>query len=625
MEEFYCALCKAVPKFPLTLPCCLRTICKDHKPSNCTICELDLTDVALQSNTVLLHYFNSKISVKCDRCEVTPSTISCHNCKVSLCRECSGFIHSEGIYARHVLSNCSQLMNNVDGLEICPVHKLPLKFFCSKDWVGLCRRCKEGHNNHGPVGIEEVFNGKMNEILMKTEGLEKVLDSIKSQKIKCSDFLDELNESFELSKKSILNRFKVLKQVVQYKEQELLREIEVIYNRKRIEIEYLLTPLQRNEEKLAEIISFTQIVKDLNPNAVLSQIKFIEHILTQGSEIDPSQVSIQKPSFPIKFDLQPLITQLESISISDDTLTNNNSASNCYATQSSFKSPTPSHQTNKSPQLRMKSSIEKPKTPIKSRSNSRESNYAPQSLEENPLEARLFIKKLQSSTAIQVSWNHPTKPVQGLNYCLEYGVGTKLNNIEQFRQVYKGTAHTCIITDLLPKTSYRFRVAASLNENKGEWSEVITVTTFDLQRIDQGSFAAHANVVSRAQEKFIQFDKPGVILACYAWSFGKYTWELKVFNNALYPAEGNCLRVGVCGSKSKVVHGLDIDYQSTRGSIKIKLMLDIENKTLYISNGVNNQTESVYSLPEGPLTPAIQYKPVKSSTAPVRISVDFDM
>lgn len=516
-------------------------------------------------------------------------------------------------------------MNNVDGLEICTVHKLPLKFFCTKDWTGLCRRCKDSHNTHSPVAIEEVFNSKINEILLKTENFERLLTQTKALKAKCRDGLDELINAFDLSKNSILNKFRVLKQVVQWKEEELLREIEASYNRKKIELELLLDPVQKNEEKLSQVLEFSQIVKDLNPNAVLSQIKFVEHVLAQASDIDLPQVSVPKPNFPIKFDLQPLISQVESLSLSDDALALNNLITNYNSTPSSAKSSNPMKLITKSPSLRSKNPVEKPVTPIKSRSNSRESNYPLQNLDENPLETRYFLKKLQSSTAIQVSWTHPSKPVQGLNYCLEYGVGTKLNNVEQFRQVYKGTAHTCIITDLLPKTSYRFRVAAVLAEGKGEWSEVITVTTFDMQKIDQNSFAAHANVVCRAQEKYIQFDKPGVILACNAYSFGKYVWEIKVFNNALYPAEGNSLRVGVCGCKSKVVHGLDIDYQSSRGPVKLKLMLDMENKTIYISNSLTNQTESIYSLPEGPLTPAIQYKPSKSSTAPIRISADFEL
>ncbi len=75
-----------------------------------------------------------------------------------------------------------------------------------------------------------------------------------------------------------------------------------------------------------------------------------------------------------------------------------------------------------------------------------------------------------------MSWTHPKGVnIEGLKYILEYGVGIKVNNIEQFRQIYKGKAFKCIVTDLIPKTNYRFRVAPLIykdsKEEIGEWSE----------------------------------------------------------------------------------------------------------------------------------------------------------
>ena len=46
---------------------------------------------------------------------------------------------------------------------------------------------------------------------------------------------------------------------------------------------------------------------------------------------------------------------------------------------------------------------------------------------------------------------------------LEYGIGVKVDEQEQFRQIYKGKAHKCIITDLMPRTIFRLRVAATLH------------------------------------------------------------------------------------------------------------------------------------------------------------------
>ena len=76
---------------------------------------------------------------------------------------------------------------------------------------------------------------------------------------------------------------------------------------------------------------------------------------------------------------------------------------------------------------------------------------------------------------------------------LEYGVGIKVGNVEQFRQIYKGKAFKCIVTDLIPKTNYRFRVAPVLTkpesgtEEMGEWSESENIQTTDLQQLDMNS------------------------------------------------------------------------------------------------------------------------------------------
>ena len=59
--------------------------------------------------------------------------------------------------------------------------------------------------------------------------------------------------------------------------------------------------------------------------------------------------------------------------------------------------------------------------------------------------------------------NDPSKPAQDpsmldLQYILEYGCGVKFKGVEQFRKIYQGKAHKCIVADLMPSTTYRFRV-----------------------------------------------------------------------------------------------------------------------------------------------------------------------
>lgn len=80
-------------------------------------------------------------------------------------------------------------------------------------------------------------------------------------------------------------------------------------------------------------------------------------------------------------------------------------------------------------------------------------------LAETPLTKRKFLIKSSYSSSVQVSWTHPKGvSIEGLRYVLEYGVGVKVSSVEQFRQIYKGKAFKCIVTDLIPKTNYRFRV-----------------------------------------------------------------------------------------------------------------------------------------------------------------------
>jgi hypothetical protein len=101
---------------------------------------------------------------------------------------------------------------------------------------------------------------------------------------------------------------------------------------------------------------------------------------------------------------------------------------------------------------------------------------------------REFTKIIAMSDRIQVHWSHPSsKKFEDLEYILEYGCGMKFNGKEQFRQIYKGKAHKCIVADLNSNTTYRFRVRPLKKEKETsdapeqvkqtEWSDVVGITT----------------------------------------------------------------------------------------------------------------------------------------------------
>lgn len=105
---------------------------------------------------------------------------------------------------------------------------------------------------------------------------------------------------------------------------------------------------------------------------------------------------------------------------------------------------------------------------------------------------RTFTKIISQADRVQFQWSHPnseeSKSLNDLQYILEYGCGIKFRGVEQFRKIYQGKAHKCIVADLMPKTTYRFRVKpVQIDQSsgqtqiieQGEWSEIVGVTTLE--------------------------------------------------------------------------------------------------------------------------------------------------
>ena len=90
----------------------------------------------------------------------------------------------------------------------------------------------------------------------------------------------------------------------------------------------------------------------------------------------------------------------------------------------------------------------------------------------------------------------------------------RVNNTEQFRQIYKGKAHKCIITDLMPRTTYRFRVAAGKEEGEtlGDWSDVTSIATKDNQDFDPSVVVTQPPVAGKKRgspKNCLIFEKAG--------------------------------------------------------------------------------------------------------------------
>eukprot|EP00347_Sterkiella_histriomuscorum_P003670 403363395 len=287
-----------------------------------------------------------------------------------------------------------------------------------------------------------------------------------------------------------------------------------------------------------------------------------------------------------------------------------------------------------------------------SEENARIEKEIQEQLNRDPLTIRKFTSIQTTSNTIQVQWNHPSqvsKEKKGFVYELQYGIGAKVNGTEQFRKIYQGRAHRCIITDLNPKTNYRFRVAAIQQQDKesktfGEWCDPITVQTKDLQNFDPNSFGICAQYANKnpsqsvstqsLQERVINFTQAGTIISSYGYTFGDHLWSYKIKfeerHNLANADLSGIMIVGVLNKKSTAgnkIYGSIINYTLTGSDIDVKIYIDANKRSMTIYSTNKPEGEIINDLPkDGIFYPAIQNKTQKfSQNAKLYVSYRFDL
>lgn len=97
----------------------------------------------------------------------------------------------------------------------------------------------------------------------------------------------------------------------------------------------------------------------------------------------------------------------------------------------------------------------------------------------------------------------------------------------------------------MPRTSYRFRVAAVFSPNAGEesqdlgeWSDVTNIATRDNQTFDINTHSGAQSVPvsnqnipgkkKKTPKNSLIFEKAGTIMGAYGYSFADHLWEIKI-------------------------------------------------------------------------------------------------
>ena len=144
------------------------------------------------------------------------------------------------------------------------------------------------------------------------------------------------------------------------------------------------------------------------------------------------------------------------------------------------------------------------------------------------------------------------------------------------------------------------------------------------------SCGSHAALITKNNEKYIQFDKSGMVTSCNDYTFGKISWEVKLQLQSAHTQSDDCscIKLGVTNKTGKTytVVGSTFNYGFNKTQCKFKLTLDFDKGTLTIISQTNPNGEVYSNLPPGPLFPAFQNRMGKNSTGnSIKLLVNFDV
>jgi B-box zinc finger len=601
MDEIECAVCSHPQTTPCILPCCHNSVCNSHISEFCPVCNIPINPEEVIENWLLISLIKNPESFPCERCENGSSYYYCQECRIILCQSCYSEVH-KGKYSLHnysALSTCSYEE------KVCKTHNLSIEYFCIEEWKGLCLGCFDMHEDHPVLNIHEAATQTLYEVKSKRIQLKKIQEQVKYEieelEITKNEIQRKYNDMVEITK----DTFSQLKRLLEFKESETLSCIDSVKEKKICDIDMIKVTLSKKCKRLANVMSMIDISNELPDSVMMESMKYLTSLIQGSIDSYESTLSTFNTTFPYP-DFKILFQSFDKFSYNETEIQSSRSNNMTPMRYHKKSNATSSYSSRYSSPMHFRLS-----TPT-----------MPFALPEDTLDQRKFVSKQQTSHSIKLSWNHCTSPV---TYILEYGIGSKTSGVEQFRQVYHGPSYNCLITDLLPKTTYRFRVCPiDENDIKGDWSDIISVTTLDLQSLDESTFKNTGIVVKRGDEKWIQFERAGMIQAAYPFPFGKHTWEVKVLYNSFYSNEDSSgwLKIGVSSSKNKQIIGFVHNYSASKAA-KINVFLDVDNSVIKFKSSENQEPE-IFNLTEGPQIPSFQYKPSKNSRNNVKILVKFD-
>lgn len=125
------------------------------------------------------------------------------------------------------------------------------------------------------------------------------------------------------------------------------------------------------------------------------------------------------------------------------------------------------------------------------------------------------------------------------------------------------------------------------------WSDIKVINTHDNQELQADSMGHHAQIITKKNEKWANFEKPGLIYSTYGYMYGTHRWEVLIScqTQYAYMQDDYCgqMLIGVFNNKSRSskVYGSLVPFTLEKGLNRIEVKLETEKKRLIVY-GPNN-------------------------------------
>ena len=318
-KEITCAICHDHYNEPKVLPCC-HYYCKEciyrlalrkglNEPFSCPECRVDTTlpqggvdklKTAFFVNRLKdmcskLGQVHGKVEAKCEMCSGGKTEAFCRQCAMFICNECTGLHQKLKVFAGHKVTSLDELKEGgakeiiikEPPLQMCIEHDEPMKIYCFDCSCLICRDCTINVNDH--FGHNHKFKKAAPE--MKKNFLQQ-LNPLKEEKLNLSHTMEEVQSTQAEVKTQgdsvssiIKSSFKHIHQIVEKREQELLKEVETKIIHKLDHLSVQEKSLSTECAVLQSVIDYVeQCVKHLADDEIMCTHTEIENLIHRAIE-----------------------------------------------------------------------------------------------------------------------------------------------------------------------------------------------------------------------------------------------------------------------------------------------------------------------------------------------------